>query len=395
MPVGKRKIAGVARIVFAGYLVRFPLGGYAWQTAHYLLGLRSLGHQVWFYEDTGQWECDWAFNPRERATSHDYSYGIRAVAEFLDRLGFGDRWAFLDLENGSRYGPAADDAAHLVRDADLVISFGAVNRLPAEARARGPSIFVDADPVYTQVKIANGDEALRRLVEAHTHLFTFGENIGTERSPAPTGGLLWRPTRQPITVESWRGCTLPADAYTTIGTWDARGRDLIYEGKLYQWRKRTEWLKCIELPLLTGRPFELAMDVGDDREALLARNWRLTDPLDVSTDFWEYRRYICSSRGEFSAAKGMNLDFHSGWFSDRAACYLAAARPVVEQNTGFGDVLPVGPGLRPYATLEDAVEAIRAIESDYERACKHASEVAEEFFAAERVLGPMMSAVGL
>ena len=43
----------MARIVLAGYLVRFPLGGYAWQTAHYLLGFRALGHDTWFYEDTG------------------------------------------------------------------------------------------------------------------------------------------------------------------------------------------------------------------------------------------------------------------------------------------------------------------------------------------------------
>jgi hypothetical protein len=38
----------VARIVVAGYLVRYPLGGYAWCAAHYLLGLRSLGHDMGF-----------------------------------------------------------------------------------------------------------------------------------------------------------------------------------------------------------------------------------------------------------------------------------------------------------------------------------------------------------
>ena len=45
----------MARIVVAGYLVRHPLGGYAWQAAHYLLGLAALGHDVWFYEDTGHY----------------------------------------------------------------------------------------------------------------------------------------------------------------------------------------------------------------------------------------------------------------------------------------------------------------------------------------------------
>ena len=51
----------MARLVLAGYVVRHPLGGYAWQAAHYLLGLRALGHDVWFYEETAHYAP--AFNP--------------------------------------------------------------------------------------------------------------------------------------------------------------------------------------------------------------------------------------------------------------------------------------------------------------------------------------------
>jgi hypothetical protein len=115
----------------------------------------------------------------------------------------------------------------------------------------------------------------------------------------------------------------------------------------------------------------------------------------VSTDPFDYRDYLRSSRGEFTVAKDMNIRLRSGWFSDRAACYLAAGRPVVEQDTGFGDVLPLGHGLHAFRTVEEAAEGIRAIEADYERARAHASAVAREYFAADRVVGALLETAGL
>src|SRR5215510_11499674 len=97
----------MARIIFAGYLVRYPLGGYTWQMAHYLLGFRALGHDVWFYEDTGKWDCALAYNPITSEFGPTYDYGIAATADFLGRLGFGDRWLFFDVERNLEYGPGA------------------------------------------------------------------------------------------------------------------------------------------------------------------------------------------------------------------------------------------------------------------------------------------------
>ena len=83
----------------------------------------------------------------------------------------------------------------------------------------------------------------------------------------------------------------------------------------------------------------------------------------------------------------MNVRLRSGWFSDRAACYLAAGRPVITQDTGFGEVLPLGPGLHAFKTIAEATEAVQMIERNYDRASAHASEVAREYFAADRVVG--------
>src|SRR5262245_53501010 len=101
----------MARIVLAGYLVRNPLGGYAWQAAHYLLGLRALGHDAWLYEDTGHYAP--AYNPLTNEFGEAYDHGVRAAGEFLDRLGLGARWVFVDTVHDVEHGPAAGRAAAL------------------------------------------------------------------------------------------------------------------------------------------------------------------------------------------------------------------------------------------------------------------------------------------
>ncbi len=383
-------------IILAGYLVRFPLGGYAWQAAHYLLGLRELGHDVWFYEDTGHYPL--AYNPVTGEFDPTCTYGIAAAASFLSRLGFGDRWMFVDVERGLEYGPGAQCVNTLIREADLFVNLGGMNRLPLEWRSGRPAVYIDFDPVYTQIKLESGDSFLRVLLDGYTHLFTFGENIGTPRSPVPTGGYVWHPTRQPVVLELWANAGRPGRAYTTIGKWDAQGRDLTYQGKTFQWRKRTEWLRCLDLPAHTAADFEVAMNVDSvagDPELLAAHGWRVVDPLAISLDPWRYRDYVRGSRGEFTVAKDMNVRLRSGWFSDRAACYLAAGRPVVEQDTGFGDVLPLGPGLHAFHTVEEAADAVRVIEADYNRASADAIEVAREYFTAEKVLGRLLQEAGL
>jgi hypothetical protein len=386
----------MARIVLAGYLVRQPLGGYAWQAAHYLLGLRALGHDAWFYEETAHWAP--AYNPTTGEFGPSYEYGLMLAAEFLDRLGFDDRWTFVDSARGIEYGAEAGRHATLLAEADLLINVAGVNRVTAERRGGRPSVYVDIDPGYTQIRAAQGDAELRAVLDEHAHLFTIGENIGTTRSPLPTGGYRWHATRCPVAVEQWADAGPPGSAYTTIGTWDAEGRDVEWQGEAYRWRKRTEWQRFLDLPARSGARLELAMDVArnpDDLARLDAHGWRVEDPLAVSADFWAYRDYIRGSRGEFTVAKDLNIRLRSGWFSDRAACYLAAGRPVVEQDTAFGDVLPLGAGVHAFRTVEEATDALRAIEGDWPRASAHAAEVAREYFAAEKVVGEMLRIVGL
>jgi hypothetical protein len=85
----------------------------------------------------------------------------------------------------------------------------------------------------------------------------------------------------------------------------------------------------------------------------------------------------------------------SGWFSERSACYLAAGKPVVTQETGFSKFLPTGLGLYAFHALEDIPPAIEAINGDYQKHSQAAKEIATEYFDAEKVLRQVMIGAGL
>ena len=128
---------------------------------------------------------------------------------------------------------------------------------------------------------------------------------------------------------------------------------------------------------------------------LTANGWRLADAHSFTTDPWKYRDYLVASRGEFTVAKDQNVRLRSGWFSERSACYLAAGRPVVTQDTGFGTVLPTGQGLFAFHTMDDILAAFDSIGSDYSRHSRAAREIAEEYFAAEKVLARLLEDLGV
>jgi hypothetical protein len=382
------------RVVVAGYLVRYPLGGYAWQALHFVAGLRALGCDVFFYED-GAYYAD-AYVPGAEAMTTDYGYGVRATGAFFGAHGFEDAWGFWDPIADRYHGAPAERTRAALADADLFVNLAGVNRVPKARRPRAVAAYVDLDPAYTQIRLAAGDRALTEMVADHDVFFTFGESIGTAACRIPTGGVRWQPIRQPVVASLWEPAPDdPAAPFTTVGRWDAVDRDVTFDGEVFAWRKRTEWQPFVDLPRATGQRFRLAMDVAnrpDDLARLRAAGWEILDPLEVSVDPGRYREFIRGSRGEFTVAKDVNVRLRSGWFSDRGACYLAAGRPVVNQDTGFDAHLPVGEGLFAFRTPADATAAFAAIVQDYARHARAARAIAVEHFAPERVLGALVGA---
>jgi len=112
-------------------------------------------------------------------------------------------------------------------------------------------------------------------------------------------------------------------------------------------------------------------------------------------DPWKYQAFFRSSRAEWTVAKDQNVRLRSGWFSERAACYLATGKPVVTQSTGFENVLPTGTGLFAFRDMDGILGAIDTIESDYPAACRAARAVAEEYLETTRVCRKLVDDIGL
>src|SRR5207245_2674585 len=128
---------------------------------------------------------------------------------------------------------------------------------------------------------------------------------------------------------------------------------------------------------------------------LRSHGWRLIDAHPFTMDPWPYRDYVLASRGDVTVAKDQNVRLRSGWFSDRSACYLAAGRPVITQDTAFGKFLPTGEGLFAFNSINDVLAAFQSVDADYERHRRAARAIAEEYFKAETVLTKLVEESGL
>jgi len=159
--------------------------------------------------------------------------------------------------------------------------------------------------------------------------------------------------------------------------------------------KGPEIIRMLDLSRRSGRRVLLAVAGQAPIELLAARGWETTDAVRATVDAQAYRCFIQASRAELGFAKTMYVQTRGGWFSDRTQCYMATGRPAVVRDTGFGDVLPCGEGLLAFADTEAAVGAMAEIEADYTRHSRRAREIAEEYFAAEKVLRRLLERAGL
>ena len=359
---------------------------------HYLEGLRRLGHDVYYVEDTGAWPYD----PKLNSPTEDSSYAVAYIARLMERCSLTGRFAYRgpapahQLMNAS-----ARNLAALYAETDVLINLTGSTQLHHEQLQVPRRIYLETDPVLAQVEVDQGNAVTIAALAAHTEHRSFGENLGTDICPLPTGPFAYRPTRQPVVLDWWAGAdTVEAHTFTTIANWRQTYKDLTWRGNAYGWSKHSEFLRFIDLPSRTGERLELALSsvVDADRETLGANGWRVADAAPLSHDIDAYRSYVCGSRGEFTVAKDQNIRLRSGWFSDRSACYLAAGRPVVTQDTGFDAVLPTtSGGLYSFRTMDDILTAFESIASDYAGNRRRAREIAREYFDATKVLTDLLA----
>jgi hypothetical protein len=381
-------------ILILHFVGQMPLAGIAWQAMHYLLGLRQLGFDVWYIEDGGANPYD----PRVASVMMTCDYNVAYLRHAMESHGLGERWAYWDAINDVWHGLPRERVRRLYAEADGLINLCGATRLREEHLACPVRVMIDTDPVYEQIKYARSDHAARAYLDAHTHFFTYGENLGAADCPVPLSGIAWRATRPPVLPALW---PKPDDAprcFTTVATWENKGKNIEFGGSRYLWSKHENFLSFLDLP--RHRPeicFALALDPPDTgaRHAIVENGWILVDPQPISAGMAPYRDFIAGSRAEFTVAKDIYVRPNSGWFSDRSVCYLAAGRPVVTMRTGFDRFYPVGRGLFEYSDTKEALAAIDAITADYAAHSRAARALACEHFAADRILAALAAACGL
>jgi hypothetical protein len=161
-------------------------------------------------------------------------------------------------------------------------------------------------------------------------------------------------------------------------------------------QKNTEFEAMKSLPTLcASESFEVMMAgiPAEKVKELRSLGWSVSDALQGVTNTDEYQRFIFSSKGEFSVAKETYVKSRSGWFSCRSACYLAASRPVVTQETGWSHYIPSGQGLFAFLDMDSVLAAFEAIQSNYKKHAQQARQLAHEYFDHQKVLSGLIDFV--
>ena len=391
------------RIIVGGLVGQYPLGGVAWDYFHYVLGLHELGHEVYYHEDT--WV--WPFDPLKGYLVDDPQYTVDFISDFFKTYApdLSDRWHYLLLHDKS-YGMTRERFDEVARTADIFLNVSGACFTPENLGPKCLKVFMDTDPGYNQIMLSerfqwseNVERWCKQVADHDRHL-TYAENVYGDDCVIPRMNFDWRPTRCVVTLPPWKAVRdnpPPADApFTTVMSWGWFGGALKYKGIEYMAKvpefERFQKLpsRVPEIPLLVamgGQTHKAPMD------KIRADGWQIIGAQQPTLTASNYLDFIAKSAGEWSIAKNVYVDTRSGWFSCRTACYLAAGRPAVVQDTAWSRFIPSGEGLIAFTTMEETVEGLRRVADDPVRHRKAAYEVAREYLTPERVLTPMIESI--
>ena len=372
-------------IIYSGCIGRFPIGGQAWADMQYLLGLSALGHDVVYLEECGP--ESWVYNWETQEVTTQIGYPASYVRSCLDPIGYQSRWIY--RAGSESAGMTLEEFHSFCSEADLLIVRGSPIDLWREEydwpKAR---IFIDADPAFTQIKLAHGDAGVSQTVAHCQRLFTYGTRIGNADCPIPTGNREWLKTVMPIFLPLWPVAEEGnASHFTTIMQW--RSYATVSHNGVHYGNKDMEFPKFVSLPRHTEQPFRVAL-TGAPPEKLTDYGWDVVPGWIATETPFSYQLFVQNSYAEFGVAKHAYVASRSGWMSDRSICYLASGRPVLVQDTAFTDWLPVGEGVLTFRDIADALKGVEAINSDYGRHRRGARLLAEEYFSTDKVLSQLM-----
>jgi hypothetical protein len=380
-------------IVIAGSMAQKPRhGGHAWVFLQYLLGFKRLGWEVLFLDRLEPEMCaDEAGTPCpvERSPNVDF------VRKVMDRFDLRGAFAVLCSRGTRVVGMPRREVIDRTRKAALLLNVMGFLQDEEILACAARRVFLDIDPGFGQMWQELG---LHAMFRGHDDYVTIGERIGQPDCLVPTCGLRWVTTPQPVVLDYWPPVADGGACITSVSSWRGAYRPVEYGGITYGLRVH-EFRKFVALPRLSGRPFQLALDIhpteSKDLTLLRDNGWSLVDPETVARNPAAYQAYIRASKAEFMVAKGMYVQTRSGWFSDRSTCYLASGKPVLAQDTGVRDLYPTGKGLLIFTSLEEAVARTEELAADYRQHARAARALAEEYFDSDKVLPALLCKLGI
>jgi hypothetical protein len=247
-------------------------------------------------------------------------------------------------------------------------------------------IFCDLDPseiFYWMTKLEMGQSY-------HHEFWTIGLNVQGRDCRLPTSPVHWKTFYPLVDTDLYRARPRPrTPKFTTIGQWYWSGVVEV-DGKFPDLSKKFAFERYVDLPRrVPDARFELAMNINatdPERRRLQKHGWRVCDPHRVARTPAKYRRYITSALGEFTAIKGVDVAWRTGWLSDRAAAFLASGRPVITEDTGAARYLPLESGFHFVTGEDSAVAAVEKVLTDWSRESKQARRCAVEVFDSAKNL---------
>jgi hypothetical protein len=247
-------------------------------------------------------------------------------------------------------------------------------------------IFCDLDPseiFYWMTKMELGQSS-------HDEFWTIGLNAHRNDCRLPKSTLRWKTFYPLADTRLLQPQPRPKmSKFTTIGQWYWSGAVEV-AGEFPDLSKRVMFEPYLGLPArLLAAQFELAMNISQDdpeRARLRRLGWHVCDPHQVACTPRAYRQYMASALAEFTAIKGVDVAWRTGWLSDRAAAFLALGRPVITEDTGATRYLPRDSGFRFIRNIDEAETAVKEVLSDWPRLSKQARACAVEVFDSAKNL---------
>jgi hypothetical protein len=186
------------KIILAGTIGRSGLGGQAWASLQYLLGLRALGHEVFYLEDCG--DTTWVWDWEKSEWNYDLDYPAAYVNASLAPFGLETNWIYR-TDKDSR-GLPLERFKEICRTADLLI-MRATPLWSWREEYDWPKrrAFIDVDPGFTQITLANGDAGWLAGIARAERRFTLAQRIG--EADCPTISISPAPPRRHFASRKW------------------------------------------------------------------------------------------------------------------------------------------------------------------------------------------------